>query len=379
MLSVESHRNRVLVINIGSMTTKLAYQENGRFLAEEHIVHSSAELGGSTASDAQYQLRMKTVTDFIDRHGVPLRDLDCITSRGGQTEPVACGTWRINEKMVEQNRSGRYGRHANNLGPQIALELCAKTDHAIPLTTDMTCTDELDPIARYSGLREVVRRPVVQALNIRAAARRYAKERGKKLADLRLVVAMLGGGISVVAMRDGRMVDAPDGQDGEGSFMNNRCGAVDLRPIIDMCYSGAYTHDEMLCKINGQGGLMSYLGTANVQEVMDRVECGDALAREVVDAMCYQTAKDVGAMATVLDCELDAILVTGGMAHIPYIVESISRRCKRLAPIVVMAGEWEMEALAEAANEALEGIRPIQEFAPREGEGRLGTQDGGRG
>lgn len=357
---------RILIINLGSTSTKLAYCENDKFIIRENLTHEAEEIMKCPTFYDQYDIRITAIEDFLVRHDIKLEELDAISSRSGQTEPVRGGTYRVNLAMIEQNKSGRYANHINNIGPWIAYELCKKSKRAIPYITDATKTDEMEPLARYSGLKEIPRISTVQALNIKAMSKYYAEQNNKKFEDLNLVIAMLGGGISVLAMKEGKMIDCPDGIEGEGPFCNNRCLSVPIGPLVKLCYSGKYDLNGMMRHINGEAGLIAYLGTTNIQEIMTRIENGDEYAKEVMEAMCYQTAKEIGAMATVLKGDIDAILIIGGMANVPFIVDQIKERVSFIAPIAVLPGEREMEALAEGAYEALTGKREVHEFIPKE-------------
>lgn len=359
---------KILVINLGSTSTKIAYYEDMDCRIRENLTHSVTSIQACPTVNAQYSLRIKAIEAFLTNYKIDLSEIDCITARGGQTEPIDGGTWRINEEMLTQTRSGKYGNHVCNLGPRIAFDLCKKATHAVPLTTDTPTTDEMETLARYSGLKEIPRVSCVQALNTKAMSRYYAEQKGLKFEDMRLISVMLGGGIGVVAIKGGKMIDAPDALEGEGPFSNNRCGTVPIGRLIRLCYSKKYSLEEMLRHINGEAGLMSYLNTTNLYDIMERIQHGDQYAAEVIEAMCYQTAKDIGAMATVLYGNVDAVLLIGGMANIPFIVEQITNRVQFIAPVVVMPGEREMEALALGAYEALIGKREIHVFIPREAE-----------
>jgi butyrate kinase len=226
-------------------------------------------------------------------------------------------------------------------------------------------TDEFEPLSRYSGLPEISRVSSFQALNHRAMAREYARRLGRRYEDLNLVVVMLGGGITVVAHQHGRMVDGPDGLEGDGTFSNNRCCSVPVGPLVKLCYSGKYDLSGMMHHINGEAGLMGYLGTTDIVGIERRIAEGDKHAEEVLDAMCYQTAKDIGAYATVLKGDVDAILLVGGMANSEFITSHIRERVEFIAPVVVMPGEREMEALCEGAFDGISGRVPVREFIPK--------------
>lgn len=357
---------KILVINFGSTSTKIAYFEDQTCVIKDSLTHPVDAIKACKSVNDQYALRKEAILAFMNDNGIKLDDLDSVTSRGGQTEKIAGGTYRINEDMVEQVRSGEYGHHVCGVGVLVAYDLCNESDHAIPLTTDTPTTDDMDPIARYTGLKEIERVSCVQGLNVKAMTKYYAQQQGKKFEDVRTVTVMLGGGIGVCALRDGRMVDAPDALEGEGPFSNNRCCTVPVGKLVKMCYSGEYTLEEMIRHINGEAGLMAYLGTTDLRKIMADIEAGDKYAEEVIDAMCYQTAKEIGAMATVLEGKVDAILLIGGMANVPFICDRIRQRVEFIAPVVILPGEREMEALAEGSYRALKGEIEMMEFVPTE-------------
>ena len=358
---------RTLIINFGSTSTKIALAEGKMITVRDSITHPVEEIRRCATYFDEYGLRMDAIRSWLADHEVDLSSLDAICARGGHTEPTAGGVWRVNEAMLKENRLGHWGHHPCNLGPLFAYDLCRETDHAVPLTVDTPTTDEMDPIARYSGVPGMDRRPNVQALNIKAMSRHYAAQQGRRFEDMRLITVMLGGGVGVVAIRDGRMVDGPDAIEGEGPFSNNRAGWVDAGLIIKECFKGERDLDGMIRLINGEAGLMGYLGTTDIRAIMAAIEEGDQKSREVIEAMCYQTAKEIGGLAAAVFCgQVDAILLIGGMANAQFIVDEISRRVSSVAPVVVLAGEREMEALAEGACDGLTGACEIQEFVPKE-------------
>lgn len=356
---------KLFAINLGSTSTKVAYYEDDRCVLKDTIRHAADELAAFDSVFDQAAFRRTIIDRYMVDNVIDPTAIDAFVSRGGQTEPIAGGVYRINEDMLAQVESGAYGVHVCSVGCRIAYDLARETG-AVPLTVDTPSTDEFALLARYSGLKEIERISCFQALNQKAMAKHYASMVGKRYEDMNLVVVMLGGGISVVAHEKGLMVDGPDALEGEGPFSNNRCGGVPVGQLVKLCFSGRYDLEGAMRHVNGEAGLVSYLGTTNLHEVMDRIEGGDAYAAEVIDAMCYQTAKDVGAYATVLKGDVDAILLIGGMANVDYITERIAERTKFIAPVVVLPGEREMESLAESAYEALSGAVEIQEFVPKE-------------
>lgn len=353
-----------IAINLGSTSTKIAYYEDGKCKVRESISHDVNLLASIKNIWDQYDLRKATVDDFLRKNHIDLDDLDAISSRGGHTEPIMGGTYQINEAMLSQNRSGKYGIHVCNVGLQLAYEYAVHSKKAVPMTTDTPTTDELTPIARISGLAGIRRECRFQALNHRAMARYYAQTVGKRYEDLNLVVAMLGGGISVVAHCQGRMVDGPDSLTGEGPFSNNRAGTLPAGQVIKMCYSGRYTEEEMMYRINGEGGLISYLSTADIREIEKGVNNGNEKSRLILEAMCYQTSKEIGAMAAAMKGKIDAILLIGGMANSKFITDYIREHTEFLAPVVIIPGEREMESLCLSAYRVLIGEEPLLTFMP---------------
>lgn len=357
---------KVIAMNLGSTSTKLAYYINDECQFKKSIAHSAEEVARSKDIWDQYDFRKNTILKFIKENGISLDELDAISTRGGHCEPLEGGTYRINDAYRAQNRSGKYGIHVCNLGVEIANELAEMSDHAVAVTTDMPTTDELAPIARFTGLPEISRKASFQALNHRAMAVYYAEQIGRRYENLNLLVVMLGGGISVAAHSGGRMIDGPNALTGDGPFSNNRCCTVPVGDLVDLCYSGKYTHQEMKRHINGEAGLRAYLGTTDIREIQKRIADGDTYAEQVLDAMCYQTAKDIGAYATVLKGKVDAILLIGGMANSEWITSHIRERVEFIAPVVIMPGEREMESLCINAYKAVSGQIELKEFHLKE-------------
>lgn len=354
---------KLFAVNLGSTSTKVAYCEDDHIVLRDTIHHPMAELAPYLTVFDQKEYRKQAIRNYMQEKGLNLNDMDAFITRGGQTEPIEGGVYRINQDYVDQVMTGDYGVHVCSVGSAIALELTAGTD-VVPLTVDPPTTDELIPIARYSGLKEISRVSSFQALNHRAMAKYYAQSQGRNYNEMNLIVVMLGGGITVVAHRKGKMIDAPDGLEGEGPFSNNRCCTVPVGQLVKLCYSGKYTLPQMMRHINGEAGLVSYLGKTDIREIQNDIENGDAYAKEVLEAMCYQTAKEIGAMATVLKGDVDAIVLTGGMANSSLITDQIKERVSFLAPVVILPGEREMESLCFSSLDALNGKETIHEFVP---------------
>lgn len=355
-----------LAINLGSTSTKIAYYEDGECKIRDNLQHDPEQIMQFKDIWEQYDLRKKAIDGFLTAHNIKVEELNAFSSRGGHTEPIPGGTYRINEAMLRQNRTGKYGYHVGNLGIEIVYEYTKNCPNTLATVTNLPSTDEFEPLARFSGLAEIQRVSNFQALNHKAMAQYYAESIGKKYEELNLVVAMLGGGITVVAHKKGKMVDGPNGLVGDGPFSNNRCGAVPVGPLVQLCYSGKYTEKEMMRKINGQGGLVSYLGTTDIRAIQKNAEEGDEKSSMVLDAMCYQIAKEIGAQSTVLKGQVDVILLTGGMANSQYITRKIRERVDFIAPVVILPGEREMESLCLSAYRVLIGEEELKEFVPSE-------------
>lgn len=355
---------KIFAVNLGSTSTKVAYYEDEQCICKDSIAHGSEELKAYPTVFDQKEFRQQTILNYMKAHGIRLEELDAFVTRGGQTESVNGGVYEINPEYVAQAMSGDYGVHVCSVGSAIAYDLC-QGEKAVPLTVDTPCTDELEPLARYSGLKEIERISSLQVLNHKAMAKHYAKSVGKQYKEMNLVVVMLGGGITVAAHSKGKIIDAPDGLEGDGTFSNNRCCTVPVGPLVKLCYSGKYDLEGMMKHINGEAGLMSYLGTTDIRGIEQRIAEGDAYAEEVLEAMCYQTAKDIGAYATVLKGNVDAILLIGGMANSEFITSHIRERVAFIAPVVIMPGEREMESLCLTSLEALEGKEEIRHFTPK--------------
>lgn len=352
---------RILAINLGSTSTKVAYFEDEACVLRKTLEHSSAELSAFSSFWNQEAYRREALERFLAEAGIDTSALDCVATWGGHTEPVEDGVYRITPKLLAQSRSEKYGNHPGDLGPRIADELARRVG-CVAFTIDPPTIDEFSPLARYSGLPEITRKSRMQSLNQKATARRYAADIGAEYGELNLIVVHMGGGTSVVAHEKGRMIDANNGLDGDGPFATNRSGGLPAGDLVDLCYSGKYTHQEMRRNLTGRGGFEAYLGENDMRVIVAKAQAGDARYAEVLDAMIYQTAKEIGGMAAVLRGQIDAILLAGGIAHSEEIVSKLRGRVDFLAPVVVYAGELEMESLGRMGYAALLGREPIKEL-----------------
>ena len=352
---------KIVAINLGSTSSKLAYYEDDNCKIKVNIEHPVEEIKQYREIFDQFEYRAKVIGDFLKDHGIDYKEVDAIVSRGGHTRPLVGGTYQINELMLAESRSGKFGLHASDLGVKIAHAM-ADEGKAIPMVVDPPVTDEFEPWARYSGLPEIQRRSSFHALNQRAVGRLFAKDSGKPYENLNLIVVHMGGGITVGAHKQGKMVDANNGLIGDGPFSTNRTGGLPVGSLIDMCFSGKYTRADMFRKINGQGGMIAYIGESDVRTVEEKALAGNAEYKEVLDAMIYQVCKEIGSLAPVLRGKVDAILLTGGVAHSKYITGQIEERVGFIAKIVSYPGEHEMQALALGAYDVLRGAKELKKL-----------------
>ena len=341
---------RILVINPGSTSTKMAVVENGEPILIKVIRHAAEELAPYAKIIDQFDFRRQMIVSELENAGIPIK-FDAIVARGGLTKPVAGGVYAVDENMIQATYASDH-QHACDLGCVIAREI-AKGLGCPCYIADPVVTDELNDYARICGLKQLKRQSIWHALNQRAIARRYAKEHGKRYEDLNLIVAHLGGGISVAAHEHGRAVDVNNALDGEGPFSPERAGSLPARDLVDMCFSGEYTKDEIVKMISGKGGVNSLLGTTDMLEVDKRVQAGDKEAKLVADAMIYHIAKAIAEKGAVLCGKIDAIILTGGIAYWQYLVDELKKRIDWMAPVHVYPGEDEMSALAANAAAAL--------------------------
>jgi butyrate kinase len=360
--------HRILVINPGSTSTKVAIYDDVQPLFVETLRHSSQELAGFAHVLDQYEFRLHLVLDMLAERGLSLASLSAVVGRGGLLRPIPSGTYRVNERMILDLRQRNKEReHASNLGALLAQDIANRV--GIPaFIVDPVCVDEFDDMARVSGLPEIERKSLSHALNLKATARKAAEDLDTPCEDLNLVVVHLGGGISVSAHCRGRMVDVNQALDGTGPFAPERSGGLPVGDLARMCYGVApyedvdLTYEQMFRKIAGQGGLVAHLGTNSAVEVERRIEAGDEHARLIYEAMAYQIAKEIGAMATVLKGSVDAVVVTGGVAHSELLVSWIRERVAWIAPFLMYPGEDEMLALAEGALRVLRGEEEARDY-----------------
>lgn len=351
---------KILAINPGSTSTKIAVYEDETPILVNNIRHTVEELSEFPRIIDQFEFRKNLVLDTLEAKGIPF-DFDAIVGRGGLLKPIPGGVYEVNDAMLDDIAHAMRS-HACNLGCLIAAELATLLPGCRAFIADPGVVDELEEVARITGSPLMPRITIWHALNQRAIARRYASEHNLCYENLSLIVCHLGGGISVGTHYHGRAIDVNNALDGEGPFSPERAGTLPAGQLIDLCNSGRFTRDELKKRISGSAGLTAHLGTTDVQVIVKRIEEGDIHAELVLDAMIYQIARSVGASATVLYGKIDAILLTGGMAHSDYIISRLKERISFLAPIYVYPGEDELEALALNALGALRGELPIQVY-----------------
>ncbi|ALF11456.1 butyrate kinase [Parageobacillus thermoglucosidasius] len=351
---MQEQKFRILTINPGSTSTKIGVFDNERPILEKTIRHDLETLQQYPSVTAQYAFRKQTILDALDEEGLDLSKLSAVCGRGGLLRPIEGGTYRVNKQMIEDLQKGYSGQHASNLGGILAYEIASALN--IPaFIVDPVVVDELEPIARISGFALIERRSIFHALNQKAVARRVAKQLGRRYEEVNLIVAHMGGGITVGAHKKGRVVDVNNGLDGEGPFGPERAGTVPAGDLVSLCFSGEYYRDEIMNMLVGKGGLVGYLGTNDAVKVEKMIEAGDEKAKLVYSAMAYQVAKEIGAASAVLAGNVDAIILTGGLAYGKQFVKEIIDRVDWIADVIVHPGENELQALAEGALRVLRG------------------------
>ena len=346
-------RKYVLVINPGSTSTKVALYDQEFEVKSNKLEHSQDELAKYNSVLDQYEYRLNLINNWLKKENIQTSSLKAVVGRGGLLRPIPGGTYLVTDKMLEDLRLGIGGEHAANLGGILARGIADK-ENINSYIVDPVSVDEFEEVARISGLNLIERKSLIHALNIKAVSHRRAEELNKDLDELNLIVAHLGGGISVAPLEKGRMIDVNNASE-MGPFSPERTGSLPVGDLIRMCYSGKYSYEDMKKKIKGKGGLMSYLGTIDAREVEKRIEAGDEYAKIVYDAMIYQIGKEIGAAATVLKGEVDDIILTGGLAYSNYIVEKVKEMVSFIGPIVVYPGEDEMGALNKGVLRVIKG------------------------
>lgn len=351
---------KILVVNPGSTSTKMAVYKDRTAIYSTNIHHSNEQLAQFDDVHDQYDFRRELVLEELRRNDIPVA-FDAIIGRGGIGKPVSGGAYDINEQMIHDNLTGLF-HHACNLGCKIAYDIAKTIPDCRALVAEPGVVDEMTPMTHLTGRPEMKRRSIWHALNQRAVAKQFAKDTDRRYEDLNLIVCHMGGGISIAAHDHGRAVDVNDAINGEGPFCTERSGSFPSSRIIRLCFSGKYTEQQLLKMITGQGGVIAHLGTNDMKEVMRRIKDGDDYARLVLEAMVYNIAKWICALGATFCGRVDAILLTGGLAQSEKIVDMIRRRVEFLAPVHCYPGENEMGALAAAALAVLRGEMEAQRY-----------------
>ena len=344
----------VFAINPGSTSTKIAMFEGDKEVFSKNVSHGAEKLKEFKEISDQFDYRKETILKELAEAGQTLEGVDAFSARGGGLVNVEGGVYKVGEKLLEHARVGYTVKHPATLGAQLA-DAFAKEYGGVAFVVNPPDVDEFTDVARVTGLKGIYRESRIHALNQKEIGIRYAAKRGKKYEDLNLIICHIGGGISVTAHNHGKMVDSNDIANGDGPMAPTRCGQLPVKDVVTMCFSGKYTEKEMREKITKTGGLVDHLGTSDAREVTEMIKNGNQYAKLIYDAMIYEIGKTAGSMAAVLCGKVDGIIFTGGISHDKYVVEKLTEMLSFIAPITVMAGEFEMEALAAGAIRVLSG------------------------
>ena len=359
---VHRQSNRILVINPASTSTKIGVFNNDILIMEKTIQHAPNELSAFSGIADQHLFRKNTILESLDKEGMNISNLAAVCGRGGLLRPIEGGTYEVNADMIEDLRKGYSGQHASNLGGIIAHDIADALN--IPaFIVDPVVVDELSSTARISGFTSIERKSIFHALNQKAVARHYAKKIGRSYEEVNLIVAHMGTGVTVGVHQKGRVIDVNNGLHGDGPFSLERAGTVPAGDLVELCFSGQYNRQEILRKLVRNSGLVAYLETKDVVKVEKQILAGDTKAKLIYYAMAYQIAKEIGAASAVLKGQVDAIILTGGLAHGSSFVEAISERVNWIADIEIRPGENELQALAEGATRVLNGEERVKTYS----------------
>ena len=351
-----------LIINPGSTSTKIAVYDEETMVFEKTIRHTNEELQPFDRVADQFEFRKELIISALKENNISLNSLNAVVGRGGLLKPIEGGTYTVNDKLVEDLKTNTKGEHASNLGGLLARAI-ADIVNIPSFIVDPVVVDEMEEVARLSGHPDFDRISIWHALNQKAVARRAAKEKfGKKYEELNFVVVHLGGGISVGAHKKGKVIDVNNALNGEGPFSPERSGTLPAEQLIRMCFSGKYTEAELKKMVAGKGGIIAYLGTNNAKEVSERAQAGDEKARLIYTAMAYQVSKAIGEYAVVLDGDVDAIVITGGIAYDNEFIKMIENKVKFISEVLVYPGEDELLALAQGGLRVLKGIENAKTY-----------------
>ena len=345
---------KLLIINPGSTSTKIGVYEDEKEIFVETLRHSSDEIAKYDSIFEQKEFRKSVIMNVLKENNFDVNTLDAVVGRGGMLKPIPGGTYEVNESLLNDLKVGVQGEHASNLGGILANEI-SKEVGGRAFIVDPVVVDELEPVARISGVPELPRKSKFHALNQKAVAKRFGKESKRGYENLNLIVVHMGGGVSVGAHKNGKVIDVNNALDGDGPFSPERSGAVPVGDLIKMCFSGEYTQEEVYKKIVGKGGYVAYLNTNDARDVLREKEEGNKFAELIYNAFIYQVSKSIGEMATVLKGKVDSIILTGGIAYSPIVVSDIKERVEWISNVAVYPGEDELLALAQGAIRVLGG------------------------
>jgi len=352
---------KILVINPGSTSTKISVYNGREKPLEDTIRHEAGVIWSIPSVADQLNYRLELILSWLEDLGESVDSISAVAARGGLLKPIPGGTYLVNEPMLDDFRQAKYGEHASNLGALIAYELVK--GYSIPCyIVDPVVVDELEPIARFSGHPLIERRVIFHALNQKAIARRAARDLGKEYKDCNFVVAHLGGGVSIAAHKNGQAIDVCNALDGEGPFSPERAGGLPALKLVELCFNGTYSKQEIIKMIKGNGGMAAYLGETDMRVIESRIANGDSAAEQVFKAMAYQIVKEIGAYVAVLGGNIDAIVITGGIAYSSSMMDLIQEKVKAFAPILIYPGEDENSALAEGVIRVLMGEEKAQTY-----------------
>lgn len=355
MSTIKSSERLILAINPGSTSTKFSLYEEENLIFENNLRHSSEELSVFKKITDQFHFRKNLILNELSDRGTDFSRIAAVVGRGGLVKPIESGIYQVNLKLKEDLLSGQWGHHASNLGGLIADDIAGSLPGAMAFIVDPVVVDELEDVARISGHPAISRRSIFHALNQKAVARLYAASVRKRYEELNLIIAHMGGGISVGAHSNGRVIDVNNALDGDGPFSPERSGSLPAGQLAELCFSGKYTLADVKSMITGNGGMVAYLGTNSFLDVCRMAEGGDKNAILIRNAVAYQISKEIGAMATVLQGKVDAIILTGGMAYEREHIQKVTKMVSYIAEVVVYPGEDELKALAYNGLLALDG------------------------
>jgi butyrate kinase len=353
---------RVLAVNPGSTSTKIAVFDGAEKVFSVNLTHPAEEIAKYPKIIDQYDFRRKVILETLVSQGIAPESISGVVGRGGLLRSIPGGTYKVDEKMLEDLRQGVQGEHASNLGGLIAHSIAQPLGKP-SFIVDPVVVDELEPLARFTGRPEIKRRSIFHALNHKAIARRAAQDLGKKYEDANLIVAHLGGGISIAAHKNGKVVDVNNALNGDGPIAPERAGSLPAWDLICLVLEDKYTKDDWRKMLAGKGGVMAYLGVNDMREVEERIKQGDEKASQILEAVAFTCSKEIGARAAVLEGKVDAVVLTGGLAYDKLFVEWVSKRVGFIAPVKVYPGEDEMQALVEGALRVLSGEEKAKTYS----------------